>query len=173
MCPSSYAASKIFETWLQKTSGLPRRPPPARRSSAPRPRRPRPLRRRTPRRAPRVRAEGCFCAQRENCSRFSVVSSLRRGHANLLSIVPLLTDDPRREPSKRLFVPRCATSHLYRARYNTRDTQYMEAQYSCIFQRMFTFQWYVPKDCHLSSGFLLELTNVFSSVACSNDISLV
>jgi len=29
------------------------------------------------------------------------VSSLRRGHANLLCIVPILTDDPRRE-SKRL-----------------------------------------------------------------------
>ena len=27
----------------------------------------------------------------------SCVSSLRRGHANLLSIVPILTDDPRRE----------------------------------------------------------------------------
>ena len=29
------------------------------------------------------------------------VSSLRRGHANLLCIVPILTDDPRRE-SKRM-----------------------------------------------------------------------
>ena len=28
------------------------------------------------------------------------VSSLRRGHANLLCIVPILTDDPRRESSK-------------------------------------------------------------------------
>ena len=27
------------------------------------------------------------------------VSSLRRGHANLLCIVPILTDDPRRESS--------------------------------------------------------------------------
>ena len=27
----------------------------------------------------------------------SCVSSLRRGHANLLCIVPILTDDPRRE----------------------------------------------------------------------------
>ena len=26
------------------------------------------------------------------------VSSLRRGHANLLCIAPILTDDPRREP---------------------------------------------------------------------------
>ena len=33
------------------------------------------------------------------------VSSLRRGHANLLCIVPILTDDPRRE-SKRGRVPR-------------------------------------------------------------------
>ena len=29
------------------------------------------------------------------------VSSLRRGHANLLCIVPILTDDPRRESTKR------------------------------------------------------------------------
>ena len=28
------------------------------------------------------------------------VSSLRRGHANLLCIVPILTDDPRRESNK-------------------------------------------------------------------------
>jgi len=28
------------------------------------------------------------------------VSSLRRGHANLLCIVPILTDDPRRESKK-------------------------------------------------------------------------
>ena len=28
------------------------------------------------------------------------VSSLRRGHANLLCIVPILTDDPRRESRK-------------------------------------------------------------------------
>ena len=28
------------------------------------------------------------------------VSSLRRGHANLLCIVPILTDDPRRESGK-------------------------------------------------------------------------
>ena len=35
----------------------------------------------------------------ENCLHFSIlsVSSLRRGHANLLRIVPTLTDDPRRE----------------------------------------------------------------------------
>ena len=30
------------------------------------------------------------------------VSSLRRGHANLLCIVPILTDDPRRESKQRL-----------------------------------------------------------------------
>jgi hypothetical protein len=29
------------------------------------------------------------------------VSSLRRGHANLLCIVPILTDDPRRESRKK------------------------------------------------------------------------
>ena len=29
------------------------------------------------------------------------VSSLRRGHANLLCVVPILMDDPRREPMKR------------------------------------------------------------------------
>ena len=28
------------------------------------------------------------------------VSSLRRGHANLLCIVPILTDDPRRESNR-------------------------------------------------------------------------
>ena len=28
------------------------------------------------------------------------VSSLRRGHANLLCIVPILTDDPRRESAE-------------------------------------------------------------------------
>ena len=31
------------------------------------------------------------------------VSSLRRGHANLLCIVPILTDDPRRESDKHCF----------------------------------------------------------------------
>ena len=35
------------------------------------------------------------------------VSSLRRGHANLLCIVPILTDDPRRE-SNELFGGRCS-----------------------------------------------------------------
>jgi hypothetical protein len=29
------------------------------------------------------------------------VSSLRRGHANLLCIVPILTDDPRRESNRK------------------------------------------------------------------------
>jgi hypothetical protein len=34
------------------------------------------------------------------------VSSLRRGHANLLCIVPILTDDPRRESeNKALAIP--------------------------------------------------------------------
>ena len=37
-----------------------------------------------------------------NASRFCV-SSLRRGHANLLCIVPILTDDPRRE--SKIYVP--------------------------------------------------------------------
>ena len=32
------------------------------------------------------------------------VSSLRRGHANLPCIVPMLTDDPRREPYHRITV---------------------------------------------------------------------
>ena len=32
------------------------------------------------------------------------VSSLRRGHANLLCIVPILTDDPRRESKLRIFL---------------------------------------------------------------------
>jgi len=32
------------------------------------------------------------------------VSSLRRGHANLLCIVPILTDDPRRESKKEYFL---------------------------------------------------------------------
>ena len=36
------------------------------------------------------------------------VSSLRRGHANLLCIVPILTDDPRRE--SKLQSPRVPTS---------------------------------------------------------------
>ena len=31
--------------------------------------------------------------------------------------------------------------------------------FSSIFQRNFTCQWYFPKDCHLSSGFVLELSN--------------
>ena len=35
------------------------------------------------------------------------VSSLRRGHANLLCIVPILTDDPRRESSAPLPVISC------------------------------------------------------------------
>ena len=43
------------------------------------------------------------------------VSSLRRGHANLLCIVPILTDDPRRESSFVLqnWIPRgkCTSTH--------------------------------------------------------------
>ena len=35
-------------------------------------------------------------------SRFVCVSSLRRGHANLLSILPSLTDDPRTVSSRKL-----------------------------------------------------------------------
>ena len=40
------------------------------------------------------------------------VSSLRRGHANLLCIVPILTDDPRRE-SNHWFAPKntCLGAH--------------------------------------------------------------
>ena len=33
------------------------------------------------------------------------VSSLRRGHANLLCIVPILTDDPRRESNSSIWHP--------------------------------------------------------------------
>jgi hypothetical protein len=39
------------------------------------------------------------------------VSSLRRGHANLLCIVPILTDDPRRESNKNCFERRRASHH--------------------------------------------------------------
>ena len=38
------------------------------------------------------------------------VSSLRRGHANLLCIVPILTDDPRRESTLN-FRLKCSTIH--------------------------------------------------------------
>ena len=41
------------------------------------------------------------------------VSSLRRGHANLLCIVPILTDDPRRESEMKLrFLPRVVVREL-------------------------------------------------------------
>ena len=41
------------------------------------------------------------------------VSSLRRGHANLLCIVPILTDDPRRESEiERRFVRRIVSREL-------------------------------------------------------------
>ena len=44
------------------------------------------------------------------------VSSLRRGHANLLCIVPILTDDPRRESKHQMalnyLIPPC-TAHTY------------------------------------------------------------
>ena len=33
--------------------------------------------------------------------------------------------------------------------------------FSGVFQRSFTCQWYVPKDCHLSNELLLELSNGF------------
>ena len=39
------------------------------------------------------------------------VSSLRRGHANLLCIVPILTDDPRRESSIAAAAGRLIASH--------------------------------------------------------------
>ena len=41
------------------------------------------------------------------------VSSLRRGHANLLCIVPILTDDPRRESEMGIhFLRRVAVGEL-------------------------------------------------------------
>ena len=40
------------------------------------------------------------------------VSSLRRGHANLLCIVPILTDDPRRESKKCYFLQSLLTSGI-------------------------------------------------------------
>ena len=40
------------------------------------------------------------------------VSSLRRGHANLLCIVPILTDDPRRESSRSHFHKKLRTTHV-------------------------------------------------------------
>ena len=43
---------------------------------------------------------------------------------------------------------------------------------SGIFQRMFTFQWHVPKDCHFPSGLSLEFPNG-CSVAFSHESSLV
>ena len=44
------------------------------------------------------------------------VSSLRRGHANLLCIVPILTDDPRRESNRMMFYLGCyAKSISYQA----------------------------------------------------------
>ena len=42
--------------------------------------------------------------------------------------------------------------------------------FSGTFQRNFTCQWYIPKDCHFSSGFPLELSNG-CSVAFSNRVS--
>ena len=42
------------------------------------------------------------------------VSSLRRGHANLLCIVPILTDDPRRESE--IKISTCSKSHGVAAR---------------------------------------------------------
>ena len=44
--------------------------------------------------------------------------------------------------------------------------------FSGIFQPNYTFQWVVPKDCYLHSGFSLGLSNA-CSVAFSNDISLL
>ena len=55
--------------------------------------------------SPRACSLGVGCllfARGENCLHLlfdSCVSSLRRGHANLLCTVPSLTDDPRRESS--------------------------------------------------------------------------
>ena len=40
------------------------------------------------------------------------VSSLRRGHANLLCIVPILSDDPRRESSRKSIVSNLSNFHL-------------------------------------------------------------
>ena len=54
-----------------------------------------------------------------NASRFCV-SSLRRGHANLLCIVPILTDDPRRESSTEKFCVETAAAR----------TKFMNAQVS-------------------------------------------
>ena len=44
--------------------------------------------------------------------------------------------------------------------------------FSGILQHHFTCQWYVPKDCHLSSGFLPESSKGFS-VTFSNEFLLV
>ena len=50
------------------------------------------------------------------------VSSLRRGHANLLCIVPILTDDPRRE-SKEVCHHRCQARSLIGSLYRAGSPQ--------------------------------------------------
>ena len=47
------------------------------------------------------------------------VSSLRRGHANLFCIVPILTDDPRREPvrHRQATIAKCIARPLQIAKY--------------------------------------------------------
>jgi hypothetical protein len=46
-----------------------------------------------------------------NCLHFLCVSSLRRGHANILCIVPILTDDPRRESTKATLMKARVSEH--------------------------------------------------------------
>ena len=47
------------------------------------------------------------------------VSSLRRGHANLLYIVPILSDDPRRESSRKAFLA-ASTISTFKPRFGRR-----------------------------------------------------
>ena len=59
--------------------------------------------------APKHPREGALtffvdCLHFSICACHPCVSSLRRDHANLLCIVPILTDDPRRESTILLFV---------------------------------------------------------------------
>ena len=42
------------------------------------------------------------------------------------------------------------------------NTSEVFVDFSGIFQRNVTCQWYFPKDCHLPSGFLLEFANGLS-----------
>ena len=77
------------------------------------------------------------------------VSSLRRGHANLLCIVPILTDDPRRESRKVLCGMPTRCWHTYKSVIRVQATPSLWAGYDdlAVWAPLKLPRWYTMCEC--------------------------